>query len=112
LRRLTLRARIPLARHSWPGNVRELQNVIGHACMLAPGQVIDVADLPQYMRQDRGAEAPLVAAQPAGAGEALSFDAQERRVLEQALSIARAELRGTSGDTRSRSTACGSARWV
>ena len=78
---LTPRAQILLARHSWPGNVRELENVIGHACMLATGEAIDVADLPQYMRQG---VAPVHAAPVNPEGE-LSFDDQERRVIEQAL---------------------------
>ena len=38
-----------LARYSWPGNVRELQNVLGHACMMTDGDVIDVADLPEHL---------------------------------------------------------------
>jgi len=78
---LTPRAQILLARHSWPGNVRELENVIGHACMLATGEAIDVADLPQYMRQGV-APAPAAPVNPEGE---LSFDDQERRVIEQAL---------------------------
>jgi len=82
---MTPRAQILLARHSWPGNVRELENVIGHACMLAAGEAIDIADLPQYMRQGvPSSPTPPIAAAPASAGE-LSFDEQERRVIEQAL---------------------------
>jgi len=86
------RAQILLARHSWPGNVRELENVIGHACMLATGEVIDIPDLPQYMRQGTpgsAAPAPTGSLAPAPAdgvpSGALSFDEQERRVIEQAL---------------------------
>jgi len=48
---LTQRAQIVLSRHPWPGNVRELENVIGHACMMAIGEVIDVADLPEHVRR-------------------------------------------------------------
>ncbi|HVN04026.1 MAG TPA: sigma-54 dependent transcriptional regulator [Bryobacteraceae bacterium] len=81
---ITPRAQILLARHSWPGNVRELENVIGHACMLTAGEVIDVADLPPYLRQ-RGISVAAPAVQLPGAGEELSFDEQERRVIEQAL---------------------------
>src|SRR5205807_819328 len=47
---VTWRAQAVLARHSWPGNVRELENVIGGACMMAIGDTIDVADLPEYLR--------------------------------------------------------------
>jgi|HubBroStandDraft_1064217.scaffolds.fasta_scaffold90581_3 DNA-binding NtrC family response regulator len=81
---LTPRAQILLARHAWPGNVRELENVIGHACMLADGEAIDVADLPQYMRQGVPSAA-LAAATPPIAGGDLTFDEQERHVIEQAL---------------------------
>jgi DNA-binding NtrC family response regulator len=75
-----------LARHPWPGNVRELENVIGHACMLVVGESIDIADLPAYLRQGAvpgGASPP--AAEPANPSAELSFDEQERRVIEQAL---------------------------
>ena len=47
---LSERAEILLNRHNWPGNVRELENVIGHACMMAVGQTIDIPDLPEYLR--------------------------------------------------------------
>jgi len=50
IRGLTRRAWIMLSRHSWPGNVRELENVIGHACMMAMGETIDIADLPENLR--------------------------------------------------------------
>jgi DNA-binding NtrC family response regulator len=50
IRGLTQRAQIVLGRHSWPGNVRELENVIGHACMMALGEVIDVADFPDSLQ--------------------------------------------------------------
>jgi DNA-binding NtrC family response regulator len=85
------RAQIVLARHTWPGNVRELENVIGHACMLVSGEVIDVADLPQYLREGLAPEpvsaGPLQAAASVSSqdGGALSFDEQERRVIEQAM---------------------------
>ena len=87
---LTPRAQILLARHNWPGNVRELENVIGHACMLAAGEAIDAADLPQYMRQGAApgamaAAVPSSAPQPSAAGGEMTFDEQERRVIEQAL---------------------------
>ena len=47
IRGLTHRAQIRLAMHAWPGNVRELENVIGHACMMAMGDTIDMQDLPR-----------------------------------------------------------------
>jgi transcriptional regulator of acetoin/glycerol metabolism len=39
-----------LKQHPWPGNLRELRNVIEYACSVAQGEVIQVADLPTYLR--------------------------------------------------------------
>jgi DNA-binding NtrC family response regulator len=50
VRGITRRAQALLARHRWPGNVRELENVIGNACMMAQSDLIDVGDLPAYLR--------------------------------------------------------------
>ena len=49
VRGMTRRAQALLGRHTWPGNVRELENVIGKACMMAEGNVIDIKDLPPYL---------------------------------------------------------------
>lgn len=35
--------------YSWPGNVRELANVLKHGVIMAEGQIIDVAALPEYL---------------------------------------------------------------
>lgn len=92
---LTRRAQIVLARHNWPGNVRELENVIGHGCMMAMGETIDVADLPESLR--RAATAPekpetlsaVAAEAPAMPdGTALSLEEHEKQVLGSALSNA------------------------
>jgi DNA-binding NtrC family response regulator len=40
--------------HSWPGNIRELENVIGNACMMVDGSVIDIGDLPELLRGTPG----------------------------------------------------------
>jgi DNA-binding NtrC family response regulator len=47
---ITRRAQVVLGRYHWPGNVRELENVIGNACMMADGPVIDVKDIPARIR--------------------------------------------------------------
>ncbi len=47
---LTRRAQARMAVYPWPGNVRELENVIGNACMMAQGTVIDIDDLPDNLR--------------------------------------------------------------
>ena len=47
---LTRRAQAAMAVYSWPGNVRELENAVGNACMMAQTNLIDVADLPENLR--------------------------------------------------------------
>jgi len=51
---LTRRAQARLAAYPWPGNVRELENVIGHACMMADGPLLDLQDLPERCRGPLG----------------------------------------------------------
>src|SRR5713226_452607 len=51
LRGITRRAQALLARYSWPGNVRELENVLGNACMMSEGDLIDVRDFPDTLRK-------------------------------------------------------------
>ena len=43
-----------MAIYSWPGNIRELENVIGNACMMVDGTVIDIGDLPELVRGQSG----------------------------------------------------------
>jgi DNA-binding NtrC family response regulator len=84
IRGLTQRAQIVLARHEWPGNIRELENTIGHGCMMAIGEMIDVQDLPEYLRS------PARNAQPGrvDAPDDSTFDAHERRLIADALAQA------------------------
>jgi DNA-binding NtrC family response regulator len=42
-----------LVRYSWPGNVRELQNVVERMVSLANGRIVEVEDLPEYLREDQ-----------------------------------------------------------
>jgi len=48
--RISPRAVQMLQAWSWPGNVRELENAIERATILAPGDTIDVEDLPANIR--------------------------------------------------------------
>lgn len=48
---LARRAQGRLATYPWPGNVRELENVIGNACMMVGGPLIDIGDLPERFRK-------------------------------------------------------------
>jgi len=83
---LTQRAQIVLARYSWPGNVRELENVLGSACMMVMGEMIDVADLPENMRP-HALDASAAVAPGVGAelDKDLSLEEQERLLLISAL---------------------------
>jgi len=54
---LTRRAQLRLSAYFWPGNVRELENVLGNACMMTNGTLIDIGDLPERFQQDAPGEA-------------------------------------------------------
>ncbi len=96
IRGLTQRAQIQLNRYAWPGNVRELENVIGHACMMTLGEVIDISDLPPNLQQT-ASPAPAMPAEtravapsapdPGGTSD-LSFEEHEKKLLMQALAQA------------------------
>jgi len=51
---ITRRAQNRMALYNWPGNVRELENVIGNACMMVEGPIIDIQDLPEPVRSQWG----------------------------------------------------------
>ena len=36
--------------HNWPGNIRELMNVIWNVALLNDGPVVEISDLPPYLR--------------------------------------------------------------
>jgi transcriptional regulator with PAS, ATPase and Fis domain len=57
IRGLTHKAKAVLLRHAWPGNVRELENVIASAALVAPGEFIDVPDLPDHLQRPAEREA-------------------------------------------------------
>jgi two-component system nitrogen regulation response regulator GlnG len=77
-KRLTEAALQFLATQEWPGNVRQIENVCHWLTVMAPGQVVDVKDLPPEVR---------------GEGSAGSGDGDWRRVLERevAARLARGE---------------------
>jgi two-component system response regulator HydG len=83
--------------YDWPGNIRELQNAIERAAVLAPGELIMLADLPERIRAsvanlpaDDGVESEGMASPasrpafgltvPAG----LTLEALERLAIEEA----------------------------
>ena len=48
--RFTRGALAALRAHDWPGNVRELKNVVELACLLRPGKLVRLQDLPESLR--------------------------------------------------------------
>ncbi|HSJ97027.1 MAG TPA: helix-turn-helix domain-containing protein, partial [Myxococcota bacterium] len=70
-----------LSAQEWPGNVRQLENVCHWVTVMAPGQVVDVKDLPPELR----GEAPATGAP----------DSDWRRGLER--EVAARLARGESG---------------
>ena len=55
-KRLSARALDLLRGHGWPGNVRELRNVVETAAALAPGALIDAAQVAETIRPPSGAQ--------------------------------------------------------
>lgn len=49
------RAMAALTAYPFPGNIRELANVVEHAAVLSKGQIIELDDLPETLRDGRGA---------------------------------------------------------
>src|SRR5207244_13314882 len=41
-----------------PGNIREMENILGNACMMVDGNLIDVRDLPETMLRTSSIPAP------------------------------------------------------
>lgn len=62
-----------MAVYPWPGNIRELENVLGNACMMVEGNLIDISDLHENVRlPDQNEDDP-------GNGIFLPLDEVERR---------------------------------
>ncbi|BAI75577.1 sigma-54-dependent transcriptional regulator (plasmid) [Azospirillum sp. B510] len=85
-----------LQRYDWPGNVRELRNVIERAVLLSTSGSIEVGDLPDELRDDRGGVCDGVTAGgwspscPALSGPALPIPASSGPA---AMSLTRTEQR-------------------
>src|SRR5438045_3980214 len=60
-RRIAPAALEVLQRYRWRGNIRELRNTVERLIIMTPGEMIDVGDLPDVIRSDKGAP-PRVAA--------------------------------------------------
>lgn len=68
--------------YRWPGNVRELENVIERIVVLARGDEITLADLPDFLRRERPAVDMLQLELPA---QGVSLEAVEKELILRAL---------------------------
>ncbi len=91
--RLSKEAQAALLDHPYPGNVRELENVVERAVTLAEGDVIGMELLPAQLRGGPVARppsslgpSPEPAELPGGFDLQAYLDAEEKRLIERALS--------------------------
>jgi two-component system response regulator AtoC len=70
--------------HRWPGNVRELENVIERSILLAPGDVLEISDLPPELKAARFPSGGLTREGISSIKEASRL--LEKRLIERALS--------------------------
>jgi DNA-binding NtrC family response regulator len=75
---LARRVQTRLSAYPWPGNIRELENVIGNACLMTEGNLIDIDDLPERLRTALTPETFIN-------DEFLSLDEVQRRHVLQVL---------------------------
>ncbi len=84
-----------LRAHPWHGNIRELENTIERAVLLAEGDVIRVADLPEELASRTRATAPTAAAP----GDSLDLkDASRDAAARVEIEMIGAALRRTGGN--------------
>ncbi len=74
-----------LMAYDYPGNVRELENIIEHAMVLCPGEVIGVRCLPDYLQTE--APSSRKGEGKGSKGESLRWKDMEREFILQALKI-------------------------
>ncbi len=68
---------------NWSGNVRQLENVCHWLTVMAPGQNIDIADLPPELKDDSSKSTAALSWQDALAGEVMdALNRGEQNVLE------------------------------
>lgn len=68
--------------YRWPGNIRELENVLERIVVLARGEEITLADLPDFLRRERSPVDTLQLELPA---QGISLESIEKELLIRAL---------------------------
>jgi DNA-binding NtrC family response regulator len=84
--RLDTAAAEALLHYEWPGNVRELENTIERAIALSRSDTIELADLPDRIRE-RGADRVLISADDPE--ELVHLDEVERRYILRVMQVVR-----------------------
>ena len=82
-KRVTPAAMDVLKRQRWKGNIRELRNAVERLIIMAPGDSIDVDDLPDVLRADRGARAVDHAHNDAGTLRQFKESAERTYLVEK-----------------------------
>lgn len=81
LRQISPEAATQLLDHRWPGNVRELRNVIERAVILADGETIEPAHLPDFTVENRLHPLPAPPPPVLGASLEAQLAAFERQLI-------------------------------
>ncbi|HEV8238129.1 MAG TPA: sigma-54 dependent transcriptional regulator [Thermoanaerobaculia bacterium] len=84
-KRISLAALALLEGYRWPGNVRELENLIERSIALTTGDVIDVADLPPYLREPGPSMGALARLPADGIDLEAHLEALRAELMRQAL---------------------------
>jgi two-component system NtrC family response regulator len=71
-----------LTRYDWPGNVRELENVVEHAVVLGPSEVIQVENLSAHIRNSKSRITAISLKLP---DDGIDLEEVEKEILLQAL---------------------------
>ena len=84
LRGISLRALRVLERYDWPGNIRELENIVTRAIAMSEGDVIDLEDLPGFLRLSQATGEGLIQLTPSGLATMEEYD---RAIIQKALEL-------------------------
>ncbi len=84
--RLDTKVAEALLRYDWPGNVRELENTIERAVALARSDIIELADLPDRVRERPPDHVIISADEPE---DLVSLDEVERRYVSRVMHVVR-----------------------
>jgi two-component system, NtrC family, nitrogen regulation response regulator NtrX len=94
-RRVTPRAMEALQQHRWKGNIRELRNTLERSIIMAPGETIDVQDLPEAVRFDaRPATPDNTGGEAAKAGPSAATLREHKESAERAFLVRRLRENG------------------